>query len=68
MVKDIFAAVYTDLGDIQTNEIREVIKQSYAELGYALPDAPPNCRYRHSSGSTKYLGRGRKSTVLKLSA
>lgn len=40
MVRDIFAAVYTDLGDLQTNEIREAIKQSYSELGYGLPDAP----------------------------
>lgn len=40
MVRDIFAAVYTDLGDLQTNEIREAIKQSYTELGYGLPDAP----------------------------
>lgn len=40
MVRDIFAAVYTDLGDLQTNEIREAIKQSYAELGYGLPGAP----------------------------
>jgi DNA phosphorothioation-dependent restriction protein DptH len=38
MVRDIFAAVYSDLGDLQTNEIREAIKQSYTELGYGLPD------------------------------
>ena len=38
MVRDIFAAVYPDLGDLQTNEIREAVKQSYAEVGYGLPD------------------------------
>jgi DNA phosphorothioation-dependent restriction protein DptH len=33
-LRDIFAAIYTDLGDIQLNEIREAIKESYVEVGY----------------------------------
>lgn len=33
-LRDIFAAIYPDLGDIQLNEIREAIKQSYVDVGY----------------------------------
>lgn len=33
-LRDIFSAIYTDLGDIQLNEIREAIKESYVEVGY----------------------------------
>jgi type IV secretory pathway VirB4 component len=42
MLRDIFASVYPDLGDLQTNEIREAIKQSYSELGYGLPGTSPH--------------------------
>jgi DNA phosphorothioation-dependent restriction protein DptH len=34
MLRDIFASIYPDLGDLQTNEIREAIKQSYHEQGF----------------------------------
>jgi hypothetical protein len=37
MLRDIFAAIHPDLGEIQTNEIREAIKESYVELGYGVP-------------------------------
>jgi DNA helicase HerA-like ATPase len=33
-LRDIFAAIFPDLGEIQLNEIREAIKQSYIEQGY----------------------------------
>jgi DNA phosphorothioation-dependent restriction protein DptH len=33
-LRDIFAAIFPDLGDIQTEEIRQAIKQSYADLGW----------------------------------
>ena len=39
MLRDIFASVYSDLGDLQTNEIREAIKQSYTELGFGISSA-----------------------------
>ncbi|HEX8565193.1 MAG TPA: hypothetical protein VF648_05950 [Pyrinomonadaceae bacterium] len=39
-LRDIFAAIYTDLGDIQLNEIREAIKESYIELGYGKSETP----------------------------
>jgi len=41
MLRDIFAAIYPDLGDLQTNEIREAIKQAYTDLGYGVPGVPP---------------------------
>lgn len=34
MLRDIFASIFPDLGDLQTNEIREAIKASYVEQGY----------------------------------
>lgn len=33
-LRDIFAAIFPDLGDIQTEEIRQAIKQSYTDLGW----------------------------------
>jgi DNA phosphorothioation-dependent restriction protein DptH len=33
-LRDIFAAIFPDFGEIQLNEIREAIKQSYVERGY----------------------------------
>jgi hypothetical protein len=33
-LRDIFAAIFPDLGDLQTEEIRQAIKQSYSELGW----------------------------------
>lgn len=34
MLRDIFAAIFPDLGDIQVEKIRQSIKQSYTELGW----------------------------------
>lgn len=42
MLRDIFAAIYPDLGDLQTNEIREAIKQAYTDLGYGVPGVRPD--------------------------
>jgi DNA phosphorothioation-dependent restriction protein DptH len=46
-LRDIFGAIFPDLGDIQTEEIRQAIKQSYVDLGWggkktdaALPIPP----------------------------
>jgi DNA phosphorothioation-dependent restriction protein DptH len=36
-LRDIFAAIFPDFGEIQLNEIREAIKQSYVERGYGAP-------------------------------
>lgn len=33
-LRDIFSAIYSDLGDIQLNDLRETIKESYTEVGY----------------------------------
>lgn len=33
-LRDIFSAVYKDFGEIQLNDIREAIKESYREVGY----------------------------------
>jgi DNA phosphorothioation-dependent restriction protein DptH len=42
-LRDIFAAIFRDLGDRQTEEIRQAIKQSYVDQGWgqANPAAPP---------------------------
>ena len=37
-LRDIFAAIFPDLGDIQTEEIRQTIKQSYVDLGWDSAD------------------------------
>ena len=36
MLRDNFAAIYPDLGDIQLGRIREAIKQSYTDRGWAV--------------------------------
>lgn len=36
MLRDNFAAIFPDLGDIQLGRIREAIKQSYTDRGWAL--------------------------------
>lgn len=38
-LRDIFAAIYPDLGDIQLNDIREAIKRSYVDVGYGSVEA-----------------------------
>lgn len=35
MLRDIFAAVFPDFGDLQNNEIRQAIRESFRELDYA---------------------------------
>ena len=35
MIRDIFAAVFPDLGDVQLGSIREALKQSYADQGWS---------------------------------
>ncbi len=39
MLRDIFACIFPDFGDRQTNEIRESLKKSYIEAGYNTPGA-----------------------------
>ncbi len=41
MLRDIFSSIFPDLGEVQTNSIREAIKQSYAETGYGTPGLDP---------------------------
>jgi hypothetical protein len=38
-LRDIFAAIFRDLGDLQTEEIRQAIKQSYVDQGWGQADA-----------------------------
>lgn len=38
-LRDIFSAIYPDLGEIQLNEVRESIKQSYVDVGYGAADS-----------------------------
>lgn len=41
MLRDILAAIFPEMGDIQTNEIRQAIKDSYVEQGYQTRDTAP---------------------------
>jgi hypothetical protein len=34
MLRDIFAALFTDLGDVQLERIRQAIKQAYTQQGW----------------------------------
>jgi hypothetical protein len=36
MMRDIFSAIFPDLGDLQTAKIREAVKESYEALGWRL--------------------------------
>jgi hypothetical protein len=36
MLRDIFSAVFPDLGDVQLGRLREALKQSYQDLGWSL--------------------------------
>ena len=38
-MRDIFAAIYPDLGDVQLNDIRIAIKESFEEMGWRSGDA-----------------------------
>jgi hypothetical protein len=38
-LRDIFSAIFPDLGEIQTEEIRQAIKQSYVDLGWGTDRA-----------------------------
>jgi hypothetical protein len=36
-LRDIFSSIFPELGDIQLEELRQAIKQSYDDLGWAIP-------------------------------
>jgi DNA phosphorothioation-dependent restriction protein DptH len=38
-LRDIFSAIYPDLGELQTEEIRQAIKQSYTDVGWGAEGA-----------------------------
>ncbi len=38
-LRDIFASIYPDLGELQLNELREAIKKSYVDLGYGKSES-----------------------------
>jgi Type IV secretory pathway, VirB4 components len=45
MMRDIFASIFPDLGELQTNQVRQAIKQSYEEsLSRGAPQAGPRFR------------------------
>ena len=41
MLRDIFAAMFPDLGDVQLEKIRSAIRQSYTRLGWGQPSEVP---------------------------
>ena len=42
MLRDIFAAMFPDLGDVQLERIRSAIRQSYTRLGWGEPSETPH--------------------------
>jgi DNA polymerase III delta prime subunit len=42
MIRDIFRAIFPDLGDIQLGALREALKKSYTDLGWAEFDGKSN--------------------------
>lgn len=41
MIRDIFGAIFPELGDVQLGQIREALKQSYQEQGWSLSQRGP---------------------------
>lgn len=41
MLRDIFASIYPDLGEIQTDKVRQAIKESYINLGWGVSGRSP---------------------------
>jgi DNA phosphorothioation-dependent restriction protein DptH len=41
-LRDIFAAIFPELGDVQGERIRHAIKDSFTEMGWGSPDINPN--------------------------
>ncbi|MDA8206334.1 MAG: hypothetical protein M0Z36_09700 [Thermaerobacter sp.] len=46
MIRDIFGAIFPELGDVQLGQIREALKQSYQEHGWSLAQRGPIPKFR----------------------
>ena len=69
-VRDIFAAIYPELGDLQTNRIRQAIKESFKELGWtsgneAAPE-PEFKRFVEILKGTENPDRGLRTLLARL--
>lgn len=46
MIRDIFGAIFPELGDVQLGQIREALRQSYQEQGWSLSQRGPVPKFR----------------------
>ena len=72
-VRDIFAAIYPELGDIQTDRVRRAIKDSFVELGWNDPgtassdtEEPPFRRFVEILRSDPKPDRGLRNLLARL--
>ena len=72
-MRDIFMAIYPELGDIQGDRIRTAIKESFVEVGWGDPDAelsslrePPFSRFLEILRADPKPDRGLKTLLARL--
>ena len=72
-IRDIFAAIYPELGDIQTDRIRRAIKDSFDEMGWGDPGTassdtrePPFHRFVEILRSDPKPDRGLRNLLARL--
>jgi len=72
-IRDIFVAIYPELGDIQGERIRRAVKESFVECGWADPDAdrarlnePPFARFVEILRSNPRPDKGLKTLLARL--
>lgn len=70
-VRDIFAAIYPELGNVQTNHIRQAIKDSFEERGWGRGDLdspePPFARFVEILNASGARDAGTKTLLTRLS-
>jgi DNA phosphorothioation-dependent restriction protein DptH len=78
-LRDIFGAIFPDLGDIQTEEIRQAIKQSYLDCGWGVAEDATGARptppfqafsicYRPNQNPTRVLWHGSRNFQITVSS
>jgi hypothetical protein len=66
MLRDIFAAIFPDLGDVQLGRIREALKQSYADQGWTASSSGGIPAFRTFHDLLKADAKTDKKVLLRL--
>lgn len=66
MLRDIFAAIFPDLGDVQLGSIREALKQSYADQGWTASSSGGIPAFRAFHDLLKADAKSDKKVLLRL--